>query len=59
MAIEQGMLDVPQLLGQVHIVIMGVLKAFDLVPKGVHLTLEVCKAGLEFWNLVHKLSHLE
>ena len=35
--VEQAVLDVPELLAEVHIVPVGVLKALHLVPEGVHL----------------------
>ena len=36
--LEQALLDVPELLAQVHIVVVGVLKPLDLVPEGVDLS---------------------
>lgn len=35
---QQLVLDVPQLLGEVHIVIVWVFKPLDLVPEGVDLS---------------------
>ena len=35
--VEQAVLDVPELLGEVHIVPVRVFEALHLVPEGVHL----------------------
>ena len=59
MAVQQALLDVPQLLGQVHIVVVGVLKPLHLVPEGVHLPLAVGPAGLEVGHLIHQPAPLE
>ena len=36
--LQKGLLDVPELLRQVHVVVMGVLKALNLVPQQVDLS---------------------
>ena len=56
---QQGLLDVPQLLGQVHVVVVGVLEPLHLIPQGVHLPLTVGPAGLEVGNLIDQLALLE
>ena len=38
---QQVVLNVPQLLGQVHIVVVGVVEPLHGVPHGVHLVLAV------------------
>ena len=58
-AVEQRPLDIPQFLRQIHIIVMGVFKALDLVPKGIHLPLAVGPAGLEVGNFIHQLPALD
>ena len=55
-AVQEVLLDVPQLLAQVHIVVVGVLKALYLVPQGIHLPLALGAAGLEVGHLIDKLA---
>ena len=53
---QQVVLDVPQLLGQVHIVVVGVVKALDLVPQCLHLCLAVALDLVQGGHVIDQLA---
>ena len=57
--LEQVLLNIPQLLGQVHVVIVGVLETLDLVPQGIHLALAIGAGGLDVGHAVNQLAAVE
>ena len=59
MAVEQRLFDIPQLLGQVHVVVVGILEPLYLVPQGIHLPLAVGPAGLQVGDSVDQRAALE
>ena len=54
--LQQTILDIPQLLGQVHIVGMRVVKALDLIPQLIHLFQTIGTDFLQAGTLIHKLA---
>ena len=56
---QQVVLDVPEFLAQVNIVGLGIVKALDFVPQGVHLCKTVGADLLKAGQLVDQLAVLK
>ena len=57
--IQEVMLDVPQFLGEVHVVVVGVGKAADFLPHAVPLLLAMAADLLQGGQVVDQLAVLE
>ena len=59
MLLQQAMLDVPQLLGKIHIILVRIVEPFHLVPEGFKLSLAVVPDFLDRRCLIDALAVLE
>ena len=57
--IQKLFLHVPQLIGQIHIDLMGIYKALGLLPESVKFLLAVCLYVHYLWRTVDTLAVLE
>ena len=57
--LQQAVLDIPQLLGQVHIVGLGIVKTLHFIPQGVHLGCAVTADFFQGGQFVDQLAALE
>ena len=56
---QQVVLDVPQLLREVDIVVVRIFKSFDLVPQGIYLLFAVAANLLDVRQLINQLALAE
>ena len=56
---EKLVLDIPELLRQVNVVSVGILKALYLLPKGVHLALAIALYLGDVGGGINALARLE